>query len=261
MPSIHATALVSPKAQLGETTVIGPFAIIEDDVIIGDGTSIGPYCKVDNGARIGKNCTIHQGTVIATPPQDLKYNNEKTEFIMGDNCTVREYCTLNRGTTHSNKSQIGSDCLLMAYVHIAHDCFIGDKVIIANSTQLGGHVTIGYHAIVGGLVALHQFSKIGDHVMIGGAVKVVKDVPPYILAGDTPARYSGLNAIGLKRRGFSREVLDTLTDVYNIIYHSGRNVSQASDYIEKNVENIPEVMNVLEFIRNSSRGIIPTRRT
>lgn len=260
MAIIHPTAIVSPKAELADTTEIGPFTIVEDDVQIGEGTKIGPHCKVDNGARIGKNCNIHQGTVIATPPQDLKYADEKTEFIMGDNCTVREYCTLNRGTTYSYKTEVGSDCLLMAYVHVAHDCIISDKVIIANSTQLGGHVTIGYHAILGGLVAVHQFSSIGAHVMIGGGVLVIKDVPPYILAGASPAVFEGLNSVGLRRRGFSPEVRKNLEDVYRILYRSGRNVSQAVEYIKANIEQTEEVRTVLDFIASSKRGIIPPQR-
>jgi len=260
MPIIHSTAIVSPKAQLADTAEIGPFTIVEDDVIIGEGTKIGAHCMLDNGARIGTNCTIHQGTVVATPPQDLKYKNEPTEFIIGDNCTIREYCTLNRGTTHSYKSEIGSNCLLMAYVHVAHDCRVGSNVIIANATQLGGHVEVGYHAIIGGIVAVHQFSHIGDHAMIGGGIRVIKDVPPYILAGETPAVYSGLNSVGLRRRGFAAEVRAAIEQAYDILYHSGRNVTQAVEYIESNLEMTPEIQNVVDFIKHSNRGIIPPRR-
>jgi UDP-N-acetylglucosamine acyltransferase len=256
MPTIHPSAIVDSKANIAENVVIGPFTTVEGDVVIDDGTEIGPHVRIDNGARIGKNCKIHQGTVVATPPQDLKYANEKTEFFLGDNCTVREYCTLNRGTTHSWKSKVGSDCLLMAYVHVAHDCYVGDKVIIANSTQLGGHVVIGEQAIVGGLVAVHQFAHIGMHSMTAGAIKVVKDVPPYALAGGWPAQFEGLNSIGLRRRGFPRETMDLIDRAYRAIYRSGMNVSQGVEWIKENLEIIPEVRNILDFIDQSDRGLI-----
>ncbi|PLX31993.1 MAG: acyl-[acyl-carrier-protein]--UDP-N-acetylglucosamine O-acyltransferase [Ignavibacteria bacterium] len=260
MPTIHPTALVDSKAELADDVVVGPFCTIEADVTIDAGTKLGPQVRVDNGARVGKNCAIHQGAVVATPPQDLKYANEKTEFILGDNCTVREYCTLNRATTHSFKTIVGSDCLLMAYVHVAHDCRVGDKVIIANSTQLGGHVIVGEQAIIGGLTAVHQFSHIGMHSMTGGAVKVTKDIPPYVLAGTSAGLFEGLNSIGLRRRGFPRETIDLLDQTYRAIYRSGMNVSQAVAWIKENLEVIPEVQNVLDFIADSDRGIIKLAR-
>ncbi|MAT38653.1 MAG: acyl-[acyl-carrier-protein]--UDP-N-acetylglucosamine O-acyltransferase [Ectothiorhodospiraceae bacterium] len=260
MVSIHPTAIVSEKAALAENVTIGPFTIVEADVEIGEGTQIGPHCKIDDGARIGKNCTIHQGVVVSTPPQDLKYNDEKTYFELGDNCVIREYCTLNRGTVHSGTSKVGSDCLLMAYVHVAHDCFIGDKVIISNSTQLGGHVHIGYHAIVGGLVAIHQFVTIGAHTMTGGGIRVLKDVPPYALAGHTPATFEGINSVGLRRRGFSAETRASIEEAYQIIYRSGRNVSQAVEHIKATMELTDEVQEILNFIDESRRGIIKLGR-
>ncbi|MBE0645377.1 MAG: acyl-ACP--UDP-N-acetylglucosamine O-acyltransferase [Bacteroidetes bacterium] len=260
MSNIHPTAIVDPKAEIAEGVVIGPYCTIHADVVIGEGTVLGPHVLVDNGARIGKNCTIHQGTVVATPPQDLKYANEKTEFHLGDNCTIREYCTLNRATTHSWKTSVGSNCLLMAYVHVAHDCQVGSNVIIANSTQMGGHCIIGDQAIIGGLTGIHQFSHIGAHVMIGANSRVVKDVPPYILAGGHPAQFEGLNSIGLRRRGFSRETLALLDDVYASLYRKGMNVSQAVAWIKDNLEQTPEVTFILDFIAASDRGIIKAVR-
>jgi len=256
MPTIHPSAIVDSKAEIAEDVVIGPFTTVEADVVIDAGTVIDSHVRVDNGARIGKNCRVHQGTVVATPPQDLKYANEKTEFHLGDNSTVREYCTLNRGTTHSWKSSVGSDCLLMAYVHVAHDCLVGDRVIIANSAQMGGHVLIGDWAIIGGLAAIHQFSHIGAHSMIAGGAKVVKDVPPYVLAGSWPAQFEGLNSVGLRRRGFSREAIDAIDRTYRAIYRSGMNVSQAVDWVKENIEPLPEVQNILDFIAGSDRGIM-----
>jgi UDP-N-acetylglucosamine acyltransferase len=261
MPTIHPTALVNPAAELADTVTIGPYAIIEADVRIGEGTSIGPHCLVDNGARIGSNCTIHPGTVVGTPPQDLKYAGEKTELFVGDNCTIREYCTLNRATTHSWKTVIGSNCLFMAWVHVAHDCIVGDNIIIANSTSMGGHCVIGDNAIIGGLTGIHQFSHIGAHVMIASSSRIVKDVPPYILAGSTPTRYEGLNSIGLRRRGFSRETLDLLEQTYAAIYFKGMNVSQGVQWVKDNLPAIPEVTAVLDFIAGSNRGIIKGPRS
>jgi UDP-N-acetylglucosamine acyltransferase len=260
MPNIHPTAIVDPKAELAEGVVVGPYCTIHADVTIDEGTVLGPSVLVDNGARIGKNCTIHQGTVVATPPQDLKYANEKTEFFLGDNCTIREYCTLNRATTHSWKTSVGSNCLFMAYVHVAHDCQIGSNVIIANSTQMGGHCIIGDQAIIGGLTGIHQFTHIGAHVMIGAVSRVVKDIPPYVLAGGFPAQYEGLNSIGLRRRGFSRETLGLLDKVYAALYRQGMNVSQAVAWIKENLEQTAEVSFILDFIAASDRGIIKAAR-
>ncbi|MCB2205713.1 acyl-ACP--UDP-N-acetylglucosamine O-acyltransferase [bacterium] len=256
MPTIHPSAIVDSKAELADNVVIGPFTTVEGDVFIDEGTRIDSHVRIDNGARIGKNCHIHQGVVVSTPPQDLKYANEKTEFHLGDNCTVREYCTLNRATTHSWKTVVGSDCLLMAYVHVAHDCQIGEKVIIANSAQMGGHVIIGDWAIIGGLVALHQFSHVGAHCMIAGGTKVVKDVPPYALAGSWPAKFEGLNSVGLRRRGFSRDTIDAIDRTYRAIYRQGMNVSQAVEWVKENIEDIPEVRLITDFIANSNRGIL-----
>ena len=256
---IHSTALVGKKAELGENISIGPYTVIEDDVVIGSGTQIGPHVYCADGARIGIDCRIHNGAVVATLPQDLKFKNEKTTFEIGNNTTVREFCTLNRGTAEHMKSTVGSNSLLMAYVHVAHDCIIGDNVILANGVQMGGHVTIEDWAIVGGLTAVHQFVSIGQHAMVGGHFRVPKDVPPFILAGGTPLIYEGLNLVGLRRRGFSRESIDALTQAYHLLYLSKLNVSQAVERIRRELTQTPEIQQLLSFIAGSKRGIIVSR--
>ncbi len=261
MPDIHSSAIVHPHAQLADSVKVGPFAVIEADVTIGENTTIGPHCMIDNGARIGSNCRIHHGAVIATPPQDLKYKFEKTEAFIGDNTEIREYATVNRGTPYSWKVVVGGNCLLMAYSHVAHDCVIGDNVILANSAQLGGHVEIGRNAIIGGLTAIHQFCHIGPFVMVSGASGTNKDIPPYVRAGHFPVQYAGLNVIGLRRNGFSREAIDAIHECYRIIYHSGRNVSQALEHIQATMPTTPEVETIIQFITSSPRGIIRAART
>jgi len=211
---------------------------------------------VDNGARIGRNCKIHKGAVVSTPPQDLKYAGEETLFIIGENTTVREFCTLNRGTNASGKSEIGSNCLLMAYVHIAHDCIIGDHVIIANGVQLGGHVTIEEWAIIGGMTPIHQFCKVGCHCMVGGGYRAVQDIPPYITASGEPLRFAGINSIGLRRRGFDSATVMTIKRAYKVIYRSNLNRSQALERIRQEFELTPEIRHIISFIETSERGII-----
>jgi len=189
-------------------------------------------------------------------PQDLKFDGEKTELVIGDRTRVREYCTLNRGTSAHGKTEIGSDVLIMAYVHVGHDCIIGDNVILANSISLGGHVEIGYHATIGGLTPVHQFCKIGEHAFVGGAYRVVQDVPPYILATGEPMKYAGLNNVGLRRRGFSQEQRATIKKVYHKIFRSKMNVSQALEWIKNEMEQTTEVQKIIHFIETSSRGLI-----
>ncbi len=256
MIEIHPTAVVAKEAQLSENVTIGAFAVVEADVVIGEGTSVGPHTLIASGARIGKNCRIHNGTVVATLPQDLKFGGEATLFEIGDNTTIREFCTLNRGTLAHGKSAIGSNCLLMAYAHVAHDCEVGNNVIMANGVQLGGHVTIEDWAIIGGMTPVHQFCHVGQHCMVGGAFRVVQDIPPYILASDEPLRFAGLNSIGLRRRGFSSETLLQLKRVYKVLYRSNLNVTQALERIKAEFELIPEIQNIVRFIETSDRGII-----
>jgi UDP-N-acetylglucosamine acyltransferase len=262
MPTnIHPTALINPNAQIHDGVSIGAYTVVEGNVVIGEGSTIGPHVLIDNGARIGKNCKIHKGTAVSTPPQDLTYNNEPTTFEIGDNTTVREFCTLNRGTKKQHfKSVIGSNSLLMAYVHVAHDCIIGNNVIMANSVQLAGHITIEDYAFIGGVVAIHQFVNIGAHSIIGGMFRVSKDIPPYVMAGGWPVTYERLNIIGLRRRGFTKETIDLLHQTYRILYLSKLNVSQGVERIKTSMPMTPEIQHILEFIEKSKRGIITARR-
>lgn len=247
---------VSPKAKIGENVTIGPFTLVEDDVVIGDNVTIGSNVLIANGARIGNNVKVFHGAVVGVVPQDLKFGGEVTTLEVGNNTVIREFATLNRGTHETGTTKIGSDCLIMAYAHVAHDCVVSDKVILVNAVQLGGHVSVGYHATVGGSTVVHQFTHIGDHAMIGGGFRAVKDVPPFCLAGREPLACEGLNLIGLRRRGFARETIDLLDKAYVILYRRGLNVSDALTAIEAELPNIPEIQTLVTFIRNAKRGII-----
>jgi UDP-N-acetylglucosamine acyltransferase len=253
---IDSRAVVSPKAGLGNDVVVGPFTVIEDDTVIGDGTEIGSSVLIASGARIGRNCKIHHCAVISGLPQDLKFKDAKTTLEIGDNTIVREFCSLHRGTEATKRTIVGSDCFLMAYVHVAHDCRVGNNVILANSVNMGGHVAIDDYTIVGGIVAIHQFCKIGRNVIVGGGFRVFKDVPPYIRAGKEPLAYNGLNIIGLRRRGFSPEAIASIDKAYHLLYQSGLNVTQAVERIKAEMQITPEVQNILDFIAKSERGII-----
>lgn len=253
---IHPTAIIDPAAELGAGVSVGAHTIIESNVKIGDGTQIASNALIAWGARIGKNVKIHHGAVVSTLPQDLKFGGEETTAEIGDNTVLREYVTVNRGTRDRLKTVIGSDCLLMAYAHAAHDCAIGNKVVMANAVNLGGHVTIGEQAIVGGMVPVHQFTRIGKHAIIGGGFRVVQDVCPFALAGGNPLRIAGLNHVGLKRRNFPKETLRTLKDLYKLLFFSNLNTTQALKRIEDEIEMIPEVKDVIEFVKSSKRGIV-----
>ncbi|MFH0990392.1 MAG: acyl-ACP--UDP-N-acetylglucosamine O-acyltransferase [bacterium] len=257
---IDSHAAVSPKATISDGVRIGPFSVIQDDVIIGEGTWIGSNVEVSNGTRIGREGKIHHGAAIGGPPQDLKYKGEPTTLEIGDHVVAREYVTLNRGTSETGKTTIGNDCLFMAYAHVAHDCRVGNNVIMANCCALGGHVTLGNWVIIGGMTPVHQFGKVGDHVMLAGGFRAVKDVPPFILAGQEPLVFEGLNIIGLRRRGFSPKAIEIIDKAYYLIYQSNLNVSQAVARIKEEVELIPEVQSILDFIAQSKRGIIPALR-
>ena len=253
---IHITSLIHNDAKIADDVIIGPYCVIDKNVEIDSGTVINSNVQILNGTKIGKNNRIHSNSVIGGDPQDLKFKGEKSELIIGDNNTIREFCTLNRGTEHSGKTVIGSNCLLMAYVHVAHDCIVEDKVILANAVQLGGHSEIGYHATVGGVTPVHQFCKVGMHAFIGGGRVVLQDVPPYILATGEPVQYSGINSVGLRRRNFTQDVRSIIKKVYSIIYRSKFNTMQAIENIEKTIKPSKEVNNILNFIKSSERGII-----
>ncbi len=249
-------AYVHPEAKVADNVVIEPFVSIDKDVIIGDGTRIGSSVTIMPGVRIGKNCRIFPGAVIGAEPQDLKFKGEYSIVEIGDNTTIREYVTINRGTAAKGKTVVGSNCLLMAYVHVAHDCVVGNNVILVNSTQLAGEVIIDDYAILGGMVAVHQFVHIGSHVMVSGGSLVRKDIPPFIKAGREPLSYVGINSIGLRRRSYTNEKIREIQEIYRYIYQKGLNISQAVEIIEAEMPASTERDEVLLFIKDSKRGII-----
>ncbi|MCH9774240.1 MAG: acyl-ACP--UDP-N-acetylglucosamine O-acyltransferase [Bacteroidetes bacterium] len=253
---ISPLASIHPDARIGENVEIGPFTTISADVEVGAGTWIGPNVTIMDGARIGAYCRVFPGAVLSAIPQDLKFQGENTTVEIGDRSTIRECVTINRGTKAYGKTVVGQDCLIMAYVHIAHDCIIGNHVILVNSVALAGHVEIGDYGIVSGLSAVHQFVKIGAHVMIGGGAMVRKDVPPFITAAGEPLAYAGVNSVGLKRRDFSQEDINEIQSLYRIMYQSGMNVSQAVNRIQETHGNQPLAAVILRFIENSNRGLI-----
>jgi UDP-N-acetylglucosamine acyltransferase len=251
-------AYVHPEAKIAQNVVIEPFTVIHKDVEIGEGTWIGSNVTIMEGARIGKNCKIFPGAVISAEPQDLKFQGEYSNVFIGDNTTIREFVTINRGTVDKNKTVVGSNCLIMAYVHIAHDCLVGNHVILANGVQLAGHISVGDFVFIGGTSAVHQFVKIGQHAMVAGGSLVRKDVPPFVKAAREPLSYGGVNSIGLRRRGFSNENIAEIQEIYRYIYLRGLNNSTAISTIELELQATPERDEILNFIRNSERGIIKT---
>lgn len=253
---IQPLAYVHPQAKIADNVVIEPFVTIHKNVEIGEGTWIGSNVTIMPGARIGKNCRIFPGAVISAIPQDLKFGGEDSLAIIGDGTTIRECVTVNRGTTALGKTEIGQNCLLMAYVHVAHDCIVGNNVIMANSVQLAGHIEIGDFAIIGGMSAVHQFVKIGPHVMISGGSLVRKDVPPYSKAAREPLSYEGVNSVGLRRRGFSAEKIAEIQEIYRNLYLRGLNNSKAILKIEAEMPASRERDEILTFIRESDRGIM-----
>lgn len=252
---ISPQAYISPKATIGQNVTIDPFAVIHDGVTIADDCHIMSNAVIMSGTTIGKGCQVFPGAVIGGIPQDLKFVGEETTVEIGDNTVIRECVTIHRGTKDKWTTKIGSNCLLMAYVHIAHDCIIGDHVILANGVQLAGHVEVGDFAIIGGLSAAPQFTRIGKHTYIAGQSSIVKDVPPFIKAGRMPLSYVGINSVGLHRRGFSAEAINHILDIYRHIYFKGLNTSQAVQFIKDNLTASPEMDEIIEFIVSSKRGI------
>ncbi|MBK6389452.1 MAG: acyl-ACP--UDP-N-acetylglucosamine O-acyltransferase [Saprospiraceae bacterium] len=247
---------VHPDARIGKNVHISPFVTIEADVEIGDNTWIGPNVCILDGTRLGENCKIFPGAVLGAAPQDLKFRGEQSLLEIGNHVTIREYCTLNRGTEANWTTTIKDHCLLMAYVHVAHDCILEEHVILANNVTLAGHIHIGKYAILGGLSAVHQFVNIGDHAMVGGGSLVRKDVPPYIKAAREPISYAGINGIGLKRRGFSPESIKSIQDAYRYLFVKGYNTSQALELIDQNIPSSLEKSKIIDFVRSSERGIM-----
>lgn len=254
--NISNLAYIHPEAQIGENVTIEPFAFIDKNVIVGDGTTIMSGANIRYGARIGKNCRISPGAVISDIPQDLKFKGEDTLAIIGDNTTIKECATVNRGTASKGKTVVGNDCLIMAYAHVAHDCVLNNHIIIGNATQLAGEVEIDDFAILSGGTLVHQFTRIGRNVMIQGGTRLGKDIPPYIIAGREPVCYAGVNLIGLKRHGFANEKINEIQEIYRIIYQAGYNFSDAIACIEKDFATTPEMETIVNFVKSSSRGIV-----
>ncbi|MBQ3765277.1 MAG: acyl-ACP--UDP-N-acetylglucosamine O-acyltransferase [Bacteroidales bacterium] len=262
MNTIHPLATVHPSAILGDGVEIGPYVFIDANVEIGDGCKILPHATLFSYVKMGRDCTVFPGAVVGAVPQDLKFEGEESWVEIGDRVTIRECATINRGTKASGKmvTKVGSDTLIMSYVHIAHDCTVGDHCILVSHSAFAGETDIEDWAIVGGGTLAHQFSRIGTHAMIGAGFKIVKDIPPYVLAGREPVCFEGVNRVGLSRRGFTEDQINEIKDIYDTLYFKGMNVSDAMAYIEQNFAQTPERDTILRFIRNSKRGIIPKIR-
>lgn len=253
---MNPLSVIHPEAQIGKNVTIGPFVTIDKNVVVGDGTHIYPNTVILSGSRIGKNCSIFPGAVIGGIPQDMKFKGEDTICEIGDNTTIRECATVNRGTTAKGKTVVGKNCLIMAYSHVAHDCVLKDNIIIGNATQLAGEVEVDDFAIISGGTLVHQFSLIGKHVMIQGGSRLGKDIPPYITVGREPITFCGVNIVGLRRRGFTNEQISAIQEIYRILYQSGLNNKDAVKLIESSVTDSDEKNEILQFINSSQRGII-----
>jgi len=252
---IHSSAIISPKAKIEPTATVGPFSVIGDNVSIGANTVIGAHCVIEGKTAIGNGCQIFTGAVIGSRPQDLKFKGEDVVLEIGNNNIIREYCTLNPGTGQGGKTSVGDNNLLMAYSHVAHDCRVGSGCVLANNSTLAGHVTIEDKAVVGGIVAIHQFVRVGMLSIIGGCSKVVQDIPPFSTCDGHPARVYGLNLIGLRRKGVSRESIRQIDQVFKLIFNSGLSAKHAIEKIEKELTGNEEIAYLVNFIRNSERGL------
>ncbi len=255
MSEIHPTAIIAPTAVIGERVTVGPYAYVGDQCVVGDGCVIAMRATLERNVTLAPGVKVGIGSVLGGDPQDLKYKGEHTTVEIGENTVIREYATINRGTTHSLKTSVGSGSFLMSYVHLAHDCQIGNGVIIGNGTQLAGHVSIDDRAIVSGLVAVHQFARIGRHSFVGGCSRVAKDVPPYLKAVGNPVKLYGLNSVGLQRSGFDESLVRELKRAYRLVFRSELNVSQALARARAELQMLPEVTAFLTFIEASERGI------
>jgi acyl-[acyl-carrier-protein]--UDP-N-acetylglucosamine O-acyltransferase len=253
---IHQLTAVDPRAKIGKNVTIEPFTTIGANVVVGADTWIGPNVTIMENVRIGKNCKIFPGTVIGAVPQDLKFDGEDTQVIIGDGTTLRECVTINRGTKALGYTKVGNNCLIMATSHIAHDCIVGDNVIIANGCGIAGHVEIGDFVVMGGLSAVQQFGKIGKHVMVSGGSLIRKDIPPYVKVAREPISYAGINSVGLRRRGFTNDKIFEIQKIYRSIFQMKMNTTQAIEYIEKEMLPTVERDEIITFIQNSPRGIV-----
>lgn len=253
---VHPSALVDPDAEMGQGVEVGPWSIVGPGVRVGDGTTLGPRVLVERDTWVGEDCRISCGAVLGSDAQDLKYKGEPTRLVVGDRTVVREYATLNRGTAASGQTSVGSDCLIMAYAHVAHDCTLGNHVILANSVAMGGHVVMEDWVTVGGLSGIHQFCRLGAHAFVGGASRITQDVPPYCRVVGNPPKLLGLNSVGLERRGFSPDLRRALKRAYRTLFQSKRKRSEALEHAEREAAGHPEVLHLLAFIRASERGVI-----
>ncbi|MBW8326597.1 MAG: acyl-ACP--UDP-N-acetylglucosamine O-acyltransferase [Prolixibacteraceae bacterium] len=253
---ISKSAIIGKNARIGKDVQIGNFSTIEEDVVIGENTWIGNYVNIQNGARIGENCQVHSSAVLAGNPQDYKFRGEYTTLEIGNNNIIREFVTINKGTASKGKTVIGNDNLIMANSHIGHDCMIGNHCVIGFNVGMAGEVIVYDWANISGLTGIHQFSRIGAHAMIGGLSKVVKDVPPYVIAARDPLSYEGINTVGLNRRGFDPAKINEIKDIYRVVFQEKRNITHALELIEANFERTLERDEIVRFIRNSPRGII-----
>ena len=255
-PEIHPTALVDPGARIADDASIGPYAIVGPDVVIGSGTRVGSHVVIERDTRLGTGCHVGYGAVLGAEPQDRKYGGEPTRLEIGDRTVIREYATLHRGTAASGWTRVGSDCFLMAYVHVAHDCRVGDDVTIANAVQLAGHVTIGDHVTIGGLTPIHQFVRIGDHAFVGGGSRVPQDIPPFTRAAGNPLRLVGINTVGLTRSGAGRQTVDALQHAYRLLFNSRLRRAEAIERLRAEAARVPEVAHLLAFVGASERGVL-----
>jgi UDP-N-acetylglucosamine acyltransferase len=252
---VHPTAIIDGEAKLAPDVIVGPYSIVGPGVVVGRGTVLGPHVLVERDTTLGEQCQVAKGAVIGSDPQDLKYEGEPSQLVVGDRTVVREYATLNRGTRASGRTLVGSDCLIMAYAHVAHDCEIGDHVVLSNAVNMGGHVVIEDWAMVGGLTAIHQYVRIGAHSFCGGGSRVPQDIPPYLKVAGNPVKLYGLNKVGLERRGVSEDVKSALKQAYQVLFQSKLTLTRAMGVATDEVEQIPEVRHLLTFIRSSERGV------
>ena len=253
---IHPTAIIAPDAEIAENVEIGAFAIIGEGCTIGAGSIIAPRATLERNVTLGDSVMVGIGSILGGAPQDLKYAGEETTVEIGEGTVIREYVTINRGTAHSFKTTVGNNCLLMSYVHIAHDCRIGNNVILSNVVQLAGHVTIEDRAILSGLSAVHQFARIGHHSFIGGMSRVSKDIPPFLKAVGNPVKLYGLNTIGLQRSGMDEGTIRELKRAYRLLFRSDLNVTQAIERAQTEIEPLPEVLELIRFVEASERGVV-----
>jgi len=254
--AVHPTAIIDPGAELGSGVEIGPWVIVGPQVIIGYRCTIGPRVRLQRNVRLGADVSIGDGSIIGGDPQDLKFQGEETTVEIGEGTVIREYSTINRGTSESFKTTVGKSCFIMSYVHLAHDCHLGDGVILANGVQLAGHVRIDDRAILSGLSAVHQFVRIGRHAFVGGCSRVSKDIPPFLKAVGNPVKLYGLNTVGLQRAGFDEDTLRELKRAYRLFFNSDLNITQALERAEKDLDRRPEVEELTRFLEASGRGVV-----